>query len=456
MIQTLRPALYRLFHDLLECSGNIREDKLNLIEKFCVNLDINAEDKEKSMHITFVESMGILSQTNNRNKHKIINCLEQLYSSKIPCTREEALMIVMIKLNLKNDITDEECKIISIDYPNMSFSSNEVLYLEYVDNSQLNSYIQSNLRNIKNGLNMGGYDFIYIPEITKRIKTNKDFILKIIYNINPSLVKEESDYMVDIMSEMKTKQFFFSLAPYMRPSKSIVTFSCLLFKLGTSTVDGVSYTNFAAVRCSKDLTKQIDILVDEINSLCTQQSLLLQKLRLQDEQHTFVYEGFGKIFFDICTYKDIYRQSLLFSPYLKSKLSVQTKDKQNVIEALPSEIAFYFFLLCESNYNNNGYIVGDPKAEFRFEKVYKYFSDKEFAPNIKDITIRNPMLSRIRSTIRSRSDIKQKNLFLPSYDSLLKKIYVPLDISYINIIEENQEKGLLQSKVWSCIYKTMG
>ena len=443
-----KQSFIRLLLDLIKADKIIAIEEIQKMKDVCCKYDINKIDIENSMNVSLGDACNVLKESNKRLRSDLLKILKDMTVADGACSREEALLLIAIKYCLDNN-TRERCRIVSHPCQNIDFEDSQVLYLEKRVDDSTNAFIRENYHNIINAMRVGGFDFIYIPKIAEHYgSTDKDLIFNIIAYLSPTLSDKETAKVVKTISNMTTRYFKNQILKEKLGLQLDLRSPSIFIKLGNSFVKGNKYSDFLLIELNNDILTEITEFIELF--LEYQRSPLISIRNFADVKGNFVYTGFYKTIFDLITYRKGARSQIIISPTSRKNLITIDDTISTPLKLGLSETAFYVFIICESLSSRNGVCFTHIGArtssaiQHRFESIYYKFSERDTAPDITNSSIRNPLLSRIRSAIRSIEHLAEKNMYLPiSQDG---NIYVSIEPELV-FIKNDQGKSPI-SEVW--------
>ena len=301
-------------------------------------------------------------------------------------------------------------------------------------------------------MRIGGFDFIYIPNIAKHYRdTNRELLCKIIKYLAPTLTDNETHNVLAVISNMTTKYFKNEILREKLGINLTIKKPSLLIKIGNSYVNGEMMSDFLLINVEKDIVGQVDRMIERF--LDYQRCPTITIKNYTDAGGDFVYTGFYKTIFDLITYRKGARCSLIVNPdKRKGRLEI-FHETYSSLEMGLAETAFYVFLICESlskrrgvSFINQG-LKSLKEIQRRYTQTYSMFlGSRETAPDITDGNTRNRMLSIIRNAIRDNEALLEKHIYMPNTETA--KIFIPIEPQLIYIKEGKKNIPLLDSNVW--------
>lgn len=452
MKNELKVAFTRCLTDLMKADKIISTDEILYLEQTFHEFSISQLDIENALSTSLAEACSILAEKGRRKERQnIVDRLKLLSLSDSACAREEALLILAISYCL-SDETRKISKVVSFKSAQIDFVDSQVLFVEPNEDEAVNTYVRENFKTIMNEMRIGGFDFVYIPNIAKHYReTNQELLCKIIKYLAPTLSDNETHNVLDVISHMTTKFFKNEILGEKLGMKLSIKKPSLLIKIGNSYVRGELTSDFLLLELQENISQQINVFIDIF--LQYQHCPTITIKNFNEEGTEFVYTGFYKTIFDLITYRKGTRCTLIINPdKRKGRLEI-INDSHSFIEIGLAETAFYVFLIIESlslrrgvNFVNIGQ-KRRKEIQDKYSLIYSSFVGcRKDVPDITESNTRNRMLSIIRKAVSENNVLTEKQLFTPNTDS--EKIFIPIETQLIFVKEGNKSVPLLDTSVW--------
>lgn len=170
MKQTERASIFRIVSDLIRADSiiDIREmEKLDTIrEKYA----IKKEDEILGSTFTMSKAVHTLLDSPKCLQHELIATFNEIALSDGFCAREEALLLLALRLSLTLAF-NTECKIVSIDTSSVYVDPTQILYVESEFDNDINWGINEKFREIMAEVRLAGFDLVYLPKIAEHYRT---------------------------------------------------------------------------------------------------------------------------------------------------------------------------------------------------------------------------------------------------------------------------------------------
>lgn len=439
MKEYIKPGYAKLIFEMLKADKIIDEQEIMMFNKLCQDRNLSHSDLCSAHKLTLSEACQTIAESNEKTKKMLVADLERMSIIDGSRSREEALLLLAIKMIV---IKDNNCSIVSVPSGDIDFTASQVLYLEKGFDRKLDSVINDRNRELSNALRVSGFEFIHIPTIARHYAATSPILLQSMMTyMSPALNKTEINNVITMLQNMTTRYFKSEILesrlnfcfPISKPS--------LIIKLGNSTVNSTRYSDFLQMRVTQHIIEETNNLIDIFNECECNEPILLKNTR--NEKGSFIYDGFYKTVFDMATYRRGSRNSIIIdtSTTKGNRLTIINDRHSHKLDIGPGELALYVFILCESalsadsgiRFNNMGR-KSCRQALACYETIYRRFSMRNTLPDITKPSIRNPMLTRIKNAFEQCKLLDEKALFSPQKDEN-KIMQIAIDISQIKVIE---------------------
>ena len=380
-----------------------------------------------SMNLSLAEAVKEVQSLTIGQVEELRKDISQIILADETCQREEALLLFAIMKAI-----DGKCEVISVPWGEIMMDNSQLLFIEEGYDEEINTYIESHYNTIVNTCKVGGFDFVYIPRLTK-VFASQSMASDLFFYFSPTSTIEEAKCIADNLCNVTTSMVYRELLVGKMGFHVDVANPSLLFRVSFSVVNGQRMANYVLINTDSEMIAQLEGIVSELQKLQSDNTLTLTNICVR--QDTFIYNGFYRTLFDLLTYRKGANCELVVSPYSrKNVLSIRTttteSDTELPLDLGPKESAFYVFLIKETQEYGGFRIAMQTKddltylaeAQKRFEKTYFSLCNRDTAPDITDAGIRRPMLSKIRKAIENNDIIVQRMMFMPevSRDKIIK------------------------------------
>lgn len=426
-----KQGLYRIIYDIVKADSIIAHREIDAIRTLCDKYGITPKHRVEAMNLSLAEAVREADSLSIGQVTAFRKDIEQLIHADNTCCREEALLLFTLIQALEG-----KCEVVSVPWGEIMMDNSQMLFIEESFDEETNEYIEAHYNTIVNTCKVGGFDFVYIPRLTKAF-ASKSITSDLVFYLSPTSTEEEAQYIADKMGNITTSMVFRELLVGKLGFRMDVSSPSLLFRTSFSVVNGQRMANYALIKTEKDIVAHLENIVAQLHELHGDATHTINNISIKND--SFIYTGFYRTLFDLITYRKGTNSELLVYPYShKNVLAVRTTSSDSCTEqplALgPKESAFYVFLINETKEYGGFHTTPKSKnditylseAQKRFEDVYFSLCNRDTAPDITDANIRRPMLSKIRKAIEECELIVQRMMFIPE-TSEDKSIKVYLD-----------------------------
>lgn len=427
-----RQSIYRIIYDMVKADSIITRQELDVIKELCDKYGITPKHRMAAMNLSLADAMKEVDSLSISQIKALRKDINQQIMADNDCCRVEAVMLYAIAEALNG-----KCEIVSVPWGEIMMDNSQMLFVEDGYDEAANSYIQSHYNTIVNTCKIGGFDFVYIPQLTKTF-ASQGISTDLIFYLSPTSTEEEARCIADNMKNLTTSMVYRELLVGKMEFRMEVSEPSLLFRISFSVVNGQRMANYALIQTDSDMLAQLESIILRLQNLQSNTLMTIDNISLRSD--AFVYSGFYRTLFDLVTYRKGAKCELVVYPYShKNVLAVRTTTIDDTtelpLELGPKESAFYVFLIRETmeyggfrqTMETKEDIAYINEAQNRFEDVYFSLCNRDTAPDITTAEIRRPMLSKIRKAIEKHEAIVQRMMFMPEVckDKSIK-VYVSL------------------------------
>ena len=431
-----RQGIYRIIYDIIKADSIIVRHEIDAIKQLCDKYGITPKHRMASMNLSLAEAVKEVQSLTIGQVEELHRDISQLIMADDACSREEALLLFAIMKAI-----DGKCEVVSVPWGEIMMDNSQLLFIEDVYDEAVNEYIEARYNTIVNTCKVGGFDFVYIPRLTK-VFASQSMASDLFFYFSPTATIEEAKRIADNTCNVTTSIVYRELLVGKMGFRMDVANPSLLFRVSFSVVNGQRMANYALINTDSDMLVQLEGIVSELQRLQNDNTLTINNISVR--QDAFIYNGFYRTLFDLLTYRKGAKCELVVRPYSHGNvLSVCTttleSETEQPLDLGPKESAFYVFLIKETQ-EYGGFridmqtredLVYLSEAQKRFEETYFSLCNRDTAPDITDAGIRRPMLSKIRKAIENNDIIVQRMMFMPEV-SRDKSIKVYLDKIVMN------------------------
>ena len=431
-----RQGIYRIIYDIIKADRIIVRHEIDAIKQLCDKYGITPKHRMASMNLSLAEAVKEVQSLTIGQVEELHKDISQLIMADDACSREETLLLFAIMKAI-----DGKCEVVSVPWGEIMMDNSQLLFIEEGYDEDVNGDIEAHYNTLVNTCKVGGFDFVYIPRLTK-VFASQSMASDLFFYFSPTATIEDAKRIADNMCNVTTSIVYRELLVGKMGFRMDVANPSLLFRVSFSVVNGQRMANYALINTDSDMLVQLEGIVSELQRLQNDNTLTINNINVR--QDAFIYNGFYRTLFDLLTYRKGAKCELVVRPYSHGNvLSVCTttleSETEQPLDLGPKESAFYVFLIKETLEYGGFRIDMQTKedlaylseAQKRFEETYFSLCNRDTAPDITDAGIRRPMLSKIRKAIENNDIIVQRMMFMPEV-SRDKSIKVYLDKIVMN------------------------
>lgn len=412
MRQTERASIIRILSDLIKADAIIDTREIEFLDSIKNKYSIKKEDEILSASYTLSDALSVLIDSSDALKQELVDDLVNASLSDNFCAREEALLLIAIKMCLAS--TGQSAKIISMNTSNIFIVPTQILYIESEFDNDINWEINESYREIKNEMRLAGFDFVYIPKIANHYRSiTTSELLRITEFLYPKASPERLQTVTKQLQNLSTSEFCKDQLSGKLGVKEFSTIApSLMIKIGDSYVNDKRIANFLIVELDKNVLKTVRNIVDSFS----QYYHTLNINRLKQEKGRFIYTGFYKQIFDLYMLRKGVKSSVVIDIY-RNTIRFPEADAQ--IEKLHRrEKALYTLFLLESASGGINFVKPETPRQFakykkrmdavqaKYKLIYKKFGgEPENAPDISVSEIRLPMIALIKKQLKPLEEV---------------------------------------------------
>lgn len=458
MRQIERASIIRIVSDLIKADGIIDTREIDFLDVLRDKYAITKKDEIYAESCTLAKALETISSFDEKTRHSLVNDFYQVAMSDGFCAKEEALLIVCIRLLLTLNATSE-VSVFSVDSSVITFENSQILYLESEYNNSINEQMSLLYRAICSEVRLSGFEFVYLPKVSEDYcSITETDLLRITEFLYPKVSTERLLVIIRQIQNLSTASFCNDQLATKLSIKELRTINpSFMIKIGESSVSGKKMSNLILVEIEDNpldtIRKIMDLFAESYHNL--------RLNYIQESKGRYIYTGYYKQIFDILMLRIGVRSSIVIDT-LRECIYFPEADVR--IEKIHRrEKALYALFVLESasggiNFNK----PQTPKQLDRYEKrmkaimrkyqiIYRMFGgDEDKAPNIEISEIRLPMisllkkqLSRLKNTLYHVDDYMiQRNIY-GNYS-----INIPASLCCCNGIEKTDIKQIADSEEW--------
>lgn len=414
MKQSERASIFRIVTDLIKADGIIDTREIEKLDSIRERFAIKKEDAILGSSYTFAYAIRTLLDSPKSLQHELTATFTELAMSDNFCAREEALLLVALRLCMCLSLNNKECKVISMDTSTVNIDPAQILYVESDFDNDVNWEINEKFREIMAEVRLAGFDLVYLPKIAEHYRTISitDFI-RIASFLYPKASYERLETVSKQLHKLSTSEFCKDLlAGKLGVKEFSVVNPSLMIKIGDSLVGENEIANFLLVELDKDVLNSIRYILD----LFSEYYHTFRLNYLKEEKGRFIFTGFYKQIFDIYMLRkgikshvviDVYRETIRFP---EADVKIEKLHRR--------EKALYALFMLESasggiNFSKPTTPNGLAKYQKRmaavlkkYRLIYKMFGgEPQKAPDLSISEIRLPMIALIKRQLKALGDV---------------------------------------------------
>lgn len=449
-------SIARIVTDLIKADSVIDNREIEIYNRIKKDYRIKTEHQCDVKYITFSDAVRCLISLPKSDKMSLLKEFENIALTDKICNKNEALLMIALSYCLKGDY---ETDIMHIQIPQQGafLDNSHIIYVESEHNEEINSTINQNYYQIENALRLAGFDFTYIPYISKTYQETPNTLFKdVITFLSPNLKEKDVEDIKEKITNMTTVKFCREhLCKKLNMFRLADTYPALLLKVGESVLENSVYANFLKIVLEKDVVEEIKEFIYKFTSMMNAEYSILKNIYNTTDR--FIYSGTYKQIIDLCLMQENNTSRVLFDTI---KQEILLPDINEKLEVSRSEKALYALCCIESlsggvNFNmpsSSGglaaYNTREKRIMKKYAKIYRYFGgDSDKTPNIFDSSIRNPKISKINRVISALNKKLpgHKEYLILRDESGMYKVNIDNQKIYTN---DSNIQPMMQSELW--------
>lgn len=458
MKQEERASIIRVVSDLIKADGIIDTREIDFLDDLREKYGITKDDEIFAESLNLAKALNIIAMTEENVKHSLMNDFNRVAMSDDFCAKEEALLLIALKLVLTLN-TPYEASVLSVDSSVISFENSQILYLESEFDDKTNEQMERFYREICSEVRLSGFELMYLPKVSEHYGSiaEADF-LRIAEFLYPKVSEERLFSIIKQMQNLSTSSFCNEQLATKLSMKELRTINpSFLIKIGESAIGENRNDNFLIVEIA-------DSPLDTIRYVMDLFAECYHNLRLnyiQESKGRFIFTGYYRLIFDILMLRKGVRSTIVIDP-LRERICFPDADAK-IDKIHRREKALYALFLLESasggiNFNK----PESPRQLERYQKrmkaimkkyrmIYRMFGGEEDkTPNIEIPEIRLPMISLLKKQLSKLSKV----LYHVDDYMIHRNIYgnysvsIPPSMCYCCGISQSDIKLLSESEDW--------
>ncbi len=450
-------SVARVVSDLIKADSVIDSREMQLFRIVKSSFGLNKDCMCDARFITFADAVNNLSCLEKNERENLMALFRDITLADGMCNKDEALLMIALMYCLEDDETDASMLHVQVPQQGLQLKNSQVIYVESQFDEDINEVITTNHHQIENAMRLAGFDFAYIPQISKTYKeTPSKLFHEVLTFLTPNLNPGELEQIHNQISSMTTIQFCKEqLNGKLHLPGMTDTYPALLVKVGETVSENSIFANFLKVDIEGDVLEEIKHFIYKFTSMMNAEYSIIKNVYNDSER--FIYSGVYKQIMDLCLMKENTKSTILIDPM---KLIIRFPEINEELKVGRSEKALYVLILAESM--TGGLNLNQPTTALQMEihnarmerlmnkysEIYKCFGgNPNNAPNITDYTIRNPKISKINSCITKL----EKKLTFPEEYKIQRDCNgfykIAVDNSLVYCIDRDM-KPWMQSEDW--------
>ena len=207
MKQTERASIFRIVSDLIKADAIIDTREMEKLDSIREKYAIKKEDEILGSSYTLSKAVHTLLDSPKCLQHELTATFNEVAMSDCFCAREEALLLVALRLCLTLG-GNSECRIVSIDTSSVYIDPTQILYVESDFDNDVNWEINEKFREIMAEVRLAGFDLVYLPKIAEHYRTisNSD-LLRIASFLYPTASLDRVENVTKQLQGLSTSEF---------------------------------------------------------------------------------------------------------------------------------------------------------------------------------------------------------------------------------------------------------
>lgn len=458
MKQEERASIIRIVSDLIKADGIIDTREIDYLDDLRERYGITKEDEIVAESLDLAKATRIVSFIEESTRHSIMNDFNRVAMSDDFCAKEEALLLVALRLVLTLN-TPYETSILSVDSSLFSFDESQIIYLESRFDEITNNQMNLSYREISAEVRLSGFELVYLPKVSEHYCSlaETDFF-RIAEFLYPKVSEERLHRIIKQMQNLSTSSFCNEQLATKLSMKELRTINpSFLIKIGESTMGEERNDNFLLIEIIDSPLVTIRYIMD-LFAECYRN---LRLNYIHEARGRFIFTGYYRQIFDILMLRKGVRSPVVLDPH-RERIYFPEADVM-IDKVHRREKALYALFLMESasggiNFNK----PESPKQLERYQKrmkaikrkyqmIYRMFGGEETkAPNIEIPEIRLPMISLLKKQLSKHSKV----LYHVDDYMIQRNIYgnyavaIPPTLCYCSDVNQLDIKPLNESEEW--------
>ena len=436
-------AFARVITDLIEADFVVEADEMQFFEKIISKRGLNISEAMliEAKKINLAKALSILTSLDASSRKVAVDMLKQLSLSDGVCVPLEAILIFAVEQVLMNGAI-----IHSIPQSGINIDNFKAIYIES-EETETGHQIESILSVVTNEFKLVGFDFVYIPRLSRDFGLlEHNYLKKIVKYMIPSISNDRIDIICENLRTLTTSRFCRDLLYKKLGLNLIECKPSLLIKISDSdvvnkydceSVERTRYSNFLQLELHGNVMNDIRSIIEGYHSKISCSIVVEHKPQILK----FVYTGFHRSLFDLIAFgRELKEYILVFEiSNHRAKVYFESIDKEReqiILKLNPQETALYYMIVKKS-------LIGDgldwrehiPDSEKKallseYNEIYRIIGKANTVTEYKDRT----QAHHIKNRIRAIKSIANVDIFIPEHYKSGDKSYYRIAATEKDII----------------------
>ena len=307
-------SVARVVSDLIKADSVIDSREMQLFRIVKSSFGLNKDCMCDARFITFADAVNNLSCLEKNERENLMALFRDITLADGMCNKDEALLMIALMYCLEDDETDASMLHVQVPQQGLQLKNSQVIYVESQFDEDINEVITTNHHQIENAMRLAGFDFAYIPQISKTYKeTPSKLFHEVLTFLTPNLNPGELEQIHNQISSMTTIQFCKEqLNGKLHLPGMTDTYPALLVKVGETVSENSIFANFLKVDIEGDVLEEIKHFIYKFTSMMNAEYSIIKNVYNDSER--FIYSGVYKQIMDLCLMKENTKSTILIDP----------------------------------------------------------------------------------------------------------------------------------------------
>ena len=220
MTQQERIAIGRIINDIVKADDVVDSAQLEQRQILSEKYRITLEDHKLAQKIPFAEAINTLLELPRPDRKELVEQLASLIHTGRQTIHREAMYMTVLNMCLpvKTSVPGGEKPlnpfIIQTKTTSKKAGQPSILYIEKEYNDEYNDELKdkNTYELISSKCRLSGYDFVYIPQITKSFaEMDKDYVKDVLQFIMPDLDRDFAGVVASRMADITSSEFYYKV-----------------------------------------------------------------------------------------------------------------------------------------------------------------------------------------------------------------------------------------------------